>query len=414
MTQSTAVATLPAFTQNMMPTLPQEMRAMLAQAFAPAMDSFGSNFNRISLKGSRIHMIVGGQEVRLESNALDFVILGISTEQYCVWYKDKYKPGEDDGKAPDAIWAQNEPAPSNVPAAALLKDADGRNQYALRRRLVIAAFDTNKSTGEYFLDLETLFVFDVGGMSTFGDDLQIQGAGFGKAHSLSNYMQWMKNTGMYPCAMPTKIIFDTNQSVPVVRFIPAVNNQTGQVAVLPPDMFATVVAKAVEPSTLELLDWRRTNDTVAAPAAQPAPAQQPVMAQQVVQQAQPVVQQTVEQSQAFDAPQQQVVQQQQPVVQQQVQQTPVQQVVQQQPVVQQVQQQPVVQQTVAAQPDTTGLAQNMTAAVNTAVQQPVVQQQQPVVQQQAQQPVVQQAAAPVMADADLDSALAGLMSDAGF
>jgi hypothetical protein len=205
--------------------------------------------------------------------------------------------------------------------------------------------------------------------------------------------------------MPTKIIFDTNQSVPVVRFIPAVNNQTGQVAVLPPDMFATVVAKAVEPSTLELLDWRRTNDTVAAPAAQPAPAQQPVMAQQVVQQAQPVVQQTVEQSQAFDAPQQQVVQQQQ---------TPVQQVVQQQPVVQQVQQQPVAQQTVAAQPDTTGLAQNMTAAVNTAVQQPAVQQQQPVVQQQAQQPVVQQAAAPVMADADLDSALAGLMSDAGF
>lgn len=86
MTTGTGVAQLPTFANNMMPALPQEMRAVFGQFFAPAMDTFGSNFNRISLKGNRIRMIVGGQEVRVEPDALDFVILGVSPEQYCVWY----------------------------------------------------------------------------------------------------------------------------------------------------------------------------------------------------------------------------------------------------------------------------------------------------------------------------------------
>lgn len=404
-----ALATLPNFAQNLMPTLPAEMRDILLANFAPAMDTFGGGFNRVSLKGNRIRLIVGGQEVRQEPNALDFVILGISPDQYCVWYQNKYN-GEE-GVEPDAIWAMGEQPPSNVPASVMVKDADGRNQFSVRRRIVIAAVAADQA-GQPFVDLENPFVFDMGGMTTFGEDINIGNFAFGKAYSFSNYMGLMKTHGMIPAACMTKMMFDQSQSVPVIRFVPIVNAQ-GQIQVLDPNTLMRVVETIKDPKITELLDWRR-----GAPAAAPATeaAQAPIQqaAQQVVQQpAQQPVQQTV----------------QQPVQQAPVQQAPVQQTVAQQTVAQQAVQQPAPQQT----GDLNNLANEMTQAVQqaqqapvqeTVAQQPVQQapvqqapvQQQPVQQTVAQQPAPQQTVAqqaPVGDDA-LKSALAGLMDDGAF
>lgn len=315
------------------------------------------------------------------------------------------------------MWAQNEQPPANVPASALVKDENGRNQFSLRRRLVIAAFAPT-GNGGIFLDLDNLFAFDVGGMSTFGDDLQVSGAGFGKGHSLSSYMQFLKTSGVYPCAIPTKIIFNPNESVPDVRFIPGVSN--GQFAVLPQEVLGSIFAKVQDPAVLEMLDWRR--GAPATPAAQP----QAQIQQQPVQHAQLNTQQTAyvdpnttyQASAAFDAQPQVQTQQVQAQPQVQVQQQP--QVQTQQPQVQ-VQQQPQVQTQqpvhVQAQPqvqtqqpqvqvggvDTSNLAQTMTHAVQTAATP---------AQTVAAAPVQQTASTP--SDNDLDAALAGLMSDAGF
>ena len=375
-----ALAVLPSFAQNMMPALPAEMRDILLANFAPAMDTFGGGFNRVSLKGSRIRLIAGGQEVRQEPDALDFVIVGISPDQYCVWYKNKYS-GEE-GIEPDAVWAMNEEPPANVPPSALVKDADGRNQYSVRRRIIIAPVSVPTNGGAPFVDLENLFAFDMGGMSTFGDDINIGNFAFGKAYSFSNYIGLLKQHGMIPAACITKMIFDQSQSVPVVRFCPIVGADQ-KIQMLDMGTLGRVVEVIQDSKVAEMLDWRR-----GAPAAAPAqPAQQP---QQAVQQ-----------------PAQQVVQQPQQAVQQ-----PAQQAVQQpaQQVVQQPAQQVVQQAAPAGNTVQDALAQQMTSAVQN------VQQSQPEPQQPVQQAAPAQAAPAqdVVGDDALKDALAGLMSDAAF
>ncbi len=396
-----ALAVLPSFAQNMMPALPAEMRDILLANFAPAMDTFGGGFNRVSLKGSRIRLIAGGQEVRQEPDALDFVIVGISPDQYCVWYKNKYS-GEE-GIEPDAVWAMNEEPPANVPPSALVKDADGRNQYSVRRRIIIAPVSVPTNGGAPFVDLENLFAFDMGGMSTFGDDINIGNFAFGKAYSFSNYIGLLKQHGMIPAACITKMIFDQSQSVPVVRFCPIVGADQ-KIQMLDMGTLGRVVEVIQDSKVAEMLDWRR-----GAPAAAPAqPAQQPQQAvqqpaQQVVQQPQQAVQQPAQQ--AVQQPAQQAVQQ------------PAQQVVQQpaQQVVQQPAQQVVQQAAPAGNTVQDALAQQMTSAVQN------VQQSQPEPQQPVQQAAPAQAApaqaAPaqdVVGDDALKDALAGLMSDAAF
>ncbi|HGB9753272.1 TPA: hypothetical protein ACIYX1_004965, partial [Escherichia coli] len=98
---STNLPAMPAYMANMMPTLPQEMRDQLAQMFAPALESFGSAFNRVSLKGNRFRLITGGSETATFSDAFTFVIVAISPEQHCVWYANAYN-GEE-GVEPDAV-----------------------------------------------------------------------------------------------------------------------------------------------------------------------------------------------------------------------------------------------------------------------------------------------------------------------
>ena len=389
-----ALAVLPSFAQNMMPALPAEMRDILLANFAPAMDTFGGGFNRVSLKGSRIRLIAGGQEVRQEPDALDFVIVGISPDQYCVWYKNKYS-GEE-GIEPDAVWAMNEEPPANVPPSALVKDADGRNQYSVRRRIIIAPVSVPTNGGAPFVDLENLFAFDMGGMSTFGDDINIGNFAFGKAYSFSNYIGLLKQHGMIPAACITKMIFDQSQSVPVVRFCPIVGADQ-KIQMLDMGTLGRVVEVIQDSKVAEMLDWRR-----GAPAAAPAqPAQQP---QQAVQQpAQQVVQQP---QQAVQQPQQAVQQPQQAVQQ------PAQQAVQQpaQQAVQQPAQQVVQQAAPAGNTVQDALAQQMTSAVQN------VQQSQPEPQQPVQQAAPAQAAPAqdVVGDDALKDALAGLMSDAAF
>ena len=383
-----ALAVLPSFAQNMMPALPAEMRDILLANFAPAMDTFGGGFNRVSLKGSRIRLIAGGQEVRQEPDALDFVIVGISPDQYCVWYKNKYS-GEE-GIEPDAVWAMNEEPPANVPPSALVKDADGRNQYSVRRRIIIAPVSVPTNGGAPFVDLENLFAFDMGGMSTFGDDINIGNFAFGKAYSFSNYIGLLKQHGMIPAACITKMIFDQSQSVPVVRFCPIVGADQ-KIQMLDMGTLGRVVEVIQDSKVAEMLDWRR-----GAPAAAPAqPAQQP---QQAVQQpAQQAVQQPAQQ--AVQQPAQQAVQQ------------PAQQVVQQpQQAVQQPAQQAVQQAAPAGNTVQDALAQQMTSAVQN------VQQSQPEPQQPVQQAAPAQAAPAqdVVGDDALKDALAGLMSDAAF
>lgn len=293
---STNLPAMPAYMANMMPTLPQEMRDQLAQMFAPALESFGSAFNRVSLKGNRFRLITGGSETATFSDAFTFVIVAISPEQHCVWYANAYN-GEE-GVEPDAVWAQNEEPPANVPMSARVKDASGRNQYSMRRRFIVAPCLMNPQ-GKQYIDLDNLYVWDAGGMTTFGDDVALTGGAYNKAHSFTSYMNMCKSVGLFPCAIMTTAIFDMRQSVPAARFLP-VCNQQGSPIILDMDTLSRVMQKAVEPATQQMLDWRRGRDDSQVPPQQPQQQQQ----QNVVSQPQA----TVQQPQPVTAPQQQVVQ----------------------------------------------------------------------------------------------------------
>ncbi|EFN7975644.1 hypothetical protein ED769_15055 [Escherichia coli] len=292
---STNLPAMPAYMANMMPTLPQEMRDQLAQMFAPALESFGSAFNRVSLKGNRFRLITGGSETATFSDAFTFVIVAISPEQHCVWYANAYN-GEE-GVEPDAVWAQNEEPPANVPMSARVKDASGRNQYSMRRRFIVAPCLMNPQ-GKQYIDLDNLYVWDAGGMTTFGDDVALTGGAYNKAHSFTSYMNMCKSVGLFPCAIMTTAIFDMRQSVPAARFLP-VCNQQGSPIILDMDTLSRVMQKAVEPATQQMLDWRRGRDDSQVPPQQPQQQQQNVVSQP---------QATVQQPQPVTAPQQQVVQ----------------------------------------------------------------------------------------------------------
>ncbi|HGB9753330.1 TPA: hypothetical protein ACIYX1_005025, partial [Escherichia coli] len=179
-----------------------------------------------------------------------------------------------------------------------VKDASGRNQYSMRRRFIVAPCLMNPQ-GQQYIDLDNLYVWDAGGMTTFGDDVAMNGA-YKKAHSFTSYMNMCKSVGLFPCAIMTTAIFDMRQSVPAARFLPVCDKQ-GSPIILDMNTLSRVMQKAVEPATQQMLDWRRGRDDSQVPPQQPQQQQQQ---QNVVSQPQA----TVQQPQPVTAPQQQVVQ----------------------------------------------------------------------------------------------------------
>lgn len=262
---NTNLATIPAAMQNMMPALPEEQRALLASMFGGAMTSFGSLFNRLSIKGHRFHLMEGKQEVRTAADFLDIVILGIGAENYNVYYEGEYDPSKDDVK-PTAMWGESEAVPSCVPPTPAV-GADGKpgkKPYSIRRRIVFTPIEMNPQSGELTIDLSKLYVFDVNAMSMFGEPIPQS-----NAYSLGGYITYLRTNGLYPCVLGTRLVFDTRESVPVVKFVPYNNN--GQPMMLPPPMLTDVVNTIqTEPKVTELLDWRRQDEADA--PAQPDPA----------------------------------------------------------------------------------------------------------------------------------------------
>ncbi len=262
---NTKLATIPAAMQNMMPALPEEQRALLASMFGGAMTSFGSLFNRLSIKGHRFHLMEGKQEVRTAADQLDIVILGIGAENYNVYYEGEYDPSKDDVK-PTAMWGESEPVPACVPPTPAV-GADGKpgkKPYSIRRRIVFSPIEMCRESGELTVDLSKLYVFDVNAMSMFGEPIPQS-----NAYSLGGYITYLRTNGLYPCVLGTRLVFDTRESVPVVKFVPFNNN--GAPFVLPAPLLNDVVTTIQnEPKVTELLDWRRQDEADA--PAQPDPA----------------------------------------------------------------------------------------------------------------------------------------------
>ena len=274
MSQNNAPAVIPAAMQNLIMTPPSELFGALMQNFQPAYEDFNSSFRSISFKGFQFTLRDAGSETVHPSPNLPVVILGMAPDNHCTWYRNAYD-GTKENVQPDAVWYQKQPVPANVPASVLAKSADGRNQYQISRRIVVALLRENHTTGQMYIDLDSPYVMDCGSMSVFGDDIPDQWA-----FSLAGLIRFCSRAKVLPLHFVTNVIFDRRQSVPSIRFVPS--NQNGQLLFLDADSLAQVYRVATSQTVTDMLHVRLIPDPNAAvqqaaqPVAQPAPAAAPV------------------------------------------------------------------------------------------------------------------------------------------
>lgn len=269
-------AVIPSAMQNLIMSPPAELMGMLASNFDGAYADFGGVFRSISFKGFQFTLKESGSSTVHPLQYLPIVILGMAHDNHCVWYGKAYGSATE-GERPDAVWWEKQGAPANVPASALVKDANGRNQYQIQRRLAVALLRQNHNDGSMFIDLENPFVMDIGAMSIFGADMPNQWA-----FSLAGLIRFCSRSRVMPLHFVTNVIFDRSQSVPSVRFVPA--NQNGQLVFLDSFSLEQVYRVAASTEIRDLLNVRVTSTQNPAgnpQSQQPAPAQAPV--QQPVQ-----------------------------------------------------------------------------------------------------------------------------------
>ena len=212
MSQTPAI--IPSAMNNLCVPTPPEMLAKLAANFAGAYEDFSAQFRAISLKGNRFTLKEGSSADTLPVNELPVILLGLGHDNHCVYYKDKYKPRMDNIQ-PTAVWYQKNPAPASVPASALQKGVDGFLGYQVRRRMVVALMQQNQTDGSFYADLAKPYVLDIGAKSIYGEDYPMN-----MAFTLSGLIRFCSRQRIMPIHFITKLVFDTNSSVPALRFVP--------------------------------------------------------------------------------------------------------------------------------------------------------------------------------------------------
>lgn len=276
MTTASDLAVLPNSMQNLVMQPPAELMSALSGNFSAAFEDFGGSFRSISLNRFQFTLKDAGTSTLYPQPNLPVVILGMAPDNHCVWYSSSYNAERED--QPTAVWWQKDAAPANVPSSVLVKDANGRNQYKICRRLVVAVMQRNNTDGSAFIDYENPYIMDIGSMSIYGKDLPDM-----MAFSLSGLIRFCHRNRVLPLHFITNIVFDKGSSVPAVRFVPAHNG--GQLMFLPPEMLQPIYERAVAPDVADMLKVRlipAQGDQLEEPHQTPvqvAPAQAPVQPQ---------------------------------------------------------------------------------------------------------------------------------------
>ena len=179
----------------------------------------GAMFNRIGLKGSRFRLIVAGQEeLIVEDNYLDVIIVGASPKVSRMYYEGVYIAGEkkpptcysSDGVPPNADVAVKQSTkcqtcPQNVIGSRVSPEGKkGRACGYFKRLVTVLPSDPSK-----------LFRLETKGMTIFSD-----GQPKANKFSLADYAAKLKNRGVDPSNLITRLSFNTDESVPVVVFTP--------------------------------------------------------------------------------------------------------------------------------------------------------------------------------------------------
>lgn len=181
-------------------------------------DMGGSAMNRLTFKGNRFRLHIGGEEEVLEDNALQVIILDAYPKVSRVFFKGTYTPGE--GDRPDCASADGEvplpgvphpqsdkcaTCPQNQKGSAITEHGQKRRACSYFKRIVVLLAEYDPEIGPVVADMKS--------MSLFGESYPDKGL-----YNLRHYAEKLAKHQTKPSAVVTEMRFDTEESVPKVLF----------------------------------------------------------------------------------------------------------------------------------------------------------------------------------------------------
>lgn len=184
--------------------------ALNPEALAAVSGMFASDLNTTAgvrmLSTARCKFTIkdGSEEGISLGDEFDGIIAAEDSADHFIYYKSKYDPSA--VTAPDAVWYRNTKAPACVPESALVRDADGRLGYQVKRRIVVFPFYKGKL-------MPDPVAFDVSGQSLYKN--ADKGS---KVMSYTQYRRFLVGVHALPIQVVTHFSFDLKATVSVVRF----------------------------------------------------------------------------------------------------------------------------------------------------------------------------------------------------
>lgn len=184
--------------------------ALNPEALAAVSGMFASDLNTTAgvrmLSTARCKFTIkdGSEEGISLGDEFDGIIAAEDSADHFIYYKSKYDPSA--VTAPDAVWYRNTKAPACVPESALVRDADGRLGYQVKRRIVVFPFYKGKL-------MPDPVAFDVSGQSLYKN--ADKGS---KVMSYTQYRRFLAGVHALPIQVVTHFSFDPKATVSVVRF----------------------------------------------------------------------------------------------------------------------------------------------------------------------------------------------------
>lgn len=184
--------------------------ALNPEALAAVSGMFASDLNTTAgvrmLSTARCKFTIkdGSEEGISLGDEFDGIIAAEDSADHFIYYKSKYDPSA--VTAPDAVWYRNTKAPACVPESALVRDADGRLGYQVKRRIVVFPFYKGKL-------MPDPVAFDVSGQSLYKN--ADKGS---KVMSYTQYRRFLVGVHALPIQVVTHFSFDPKATVSVVRF----------------------------------------------------------------------------------------------------------------------------------------------------------------------------------------------------
>ena len=184
--------------------------ALNPDALAAVSGMFASDLNTTAgvrmLSTARCKFTIkdGSEEGISLGDEFDGIIAAEDSADHFIYYKSKYDPSA--VTAPDAVWYRNTKAPACVPESALVRDADGRLGYQVKRRIVVFPFYKGKL-------MPDPVAFDVSGQSLYKN--ADKGS---RVMSYTQYRRFLVGVHALPIQVVTHFSFDPKATVSVVRF----------------------------------------------------------------------------------------------------------------------------------------------------------------------------------------------------